>query len=465
MFINEVLERFAERSPAGVMIRATMENTISADFLDGVFEKTAQRQRLKELLFSSVVDLLGHVAIGNRKSVNDAYHADQERFTVSVAAVYQKIQKVETKVSREMVRQSACRMADVVRRLMPRHPPKLRGYETRIIDGSHLPATEHRLAALRMTRQGPLPGQSLVVLDPDLMLMTDVFPWEDGHSQERIILPQVLQTVKPRQLWIADRNFCTTDFLFGIAQAKAFFVIRQHATTLTYELEGVRRKIGRCPTGMLYEQKMRLKNRAGEMLLARRVTLVLDKPTRSGEAEIHVLTNLPLQDADAWKVADLYLMRWTVENAFEELGQAFNSEIKTLGYPKAALLSFCVAVLAYNCVSVVKAAIAAVPGGLEREKISGYYLAGEIAAAYYGMMIAVSPRLWKKEFGELTPAELAKRLKELAATIRPDRFRKNIHGPKKPRPSNRISGSKNHHISTARALAAYKAKKTLATKA
>jgi len=371
MFINGILDRFAERSPAGVMIRATMENTISADFLDGVFEKTAQRQRLKELLFSSVVDLLGHVAIGNRKSVNDAYLADKERFTVSLAAVYQKIQKVETKVSREMVRQSACRMAEVVRHLMPRHPPKLRGYEVRIIDGSHLPATEHRLAALRMTRQGPLPGQSLVVLDPDLMLMIDVFPWEDGHSQERIILPQVLQTVKPRQLWIADRNFCTTDFLFGIAREKAFFVIRQHATTLTYELEGVRRKIGRCPTGMLYEQKMRLKNPAGDMLLIRRVTLVLDKPTRSGETEIHILTNLPIQDADTWKVADLYLMRWTVENAFEELGQAFNSEIKTLGYPKAALLSFCVAVLAYNCISVVKTAIAAVPGGLERERISG----------------------------------------------------------------------------------------------
>jgi hypothetical protein len=356
-------------------------------------------------------------------------------------------------------------MADVVRHLMPRREPKLRGYEVRIVDGSHLPATEHRLAALRMTRQGPLPGQSLVVLDPDLMLMVDVFPWEDGHSQERIILPQVLQTVKPRQLWIADRNFCTTDFLFGITQQKAFFVIRQHATTLTYELEGVRRKIGRCPTGMLYEQKMRLKNPAGDMLLVRRVTLVLDKPTRSGETEIHILTNLLVQDADAWKVADLYLMRWTVENAFEELGQAFNSEIKTLGYPKAALLSFCVAVLAYNCISVVKTAIAAVPGGLEREKISGYYLAGEIAAAYYGMMIAVSPRLWKQQFGDLTPSELANRLKELAAKIRPDRFRKNAHGPKKPRPSNRTSGSTNHHISTARALTAYRAKKLHAMKA
>jgi IS4 transposase len=446
------------------MIRATMENTISAEVLDQVFETTAKRQRCKELLFSSVVDLLGLVAVGTRKSVNAAYFAQKERLTVSLEAVYQKMRKVEPEVSRAMVRQPAVRMAEVVRQLTPRRPPRLPGYTVRIIDGNHLPATEHRIAELRKTRQGPLPGHSLAVLDPDLMLIVDVFPCEDGHAQERSLLPQVQETVERKQLWIADRNFCTTDFLFGIAQRKAFFVIRQHASTLTYEFEGPRRKLGRCPTGMLYEQDLRLSNRRGETLLVRRVTVELDKPTRDGETEIHILTNLPAREADAWKVADLYLLRWSVENAFEELAQALHSEIKTLGYPKAALLSFCVAVLAFNIISVVKSAMAAVPGGPEREKISGYYLAEEIAAAYFGLMIAVSPRLWRSEFGVLTPAELSQRLKELAARIPAYRFRKNVRGPKKPRPK-RISGERNHHISTARVLANRKPHKLHSTKA
>ena len=89
----------------------------------------------------------------------------------------------------------------------------------KIIDGNHLAATEHRIEELRTIGSGPLPGLALVVLEPDRMLVSDVFPCEDGHAQERRILPQVLPTVEADDLWIADRNFCTTGFLFGIANA------------------------------------------------------------------------------------------------------------------------------------------------------------------------------------------------------------------------------------------------------
>jgi len=464
MFANEVLDRFAEQSPASVMVRATMENTVTPEVLEEVFESHAKRQRCRELLFSSVVDLLGLVAVGARKSVNDAYLAEEERFAVSLAAVYQKLQRVKTQVSRAMIRQTAERMTEVVNSLSRPRPCLLPHYRLRIIDGNHLPATEHRIAELRKTRQGPLPGHCLVILDPDLMLIVDVFPCEDGHAQERSLLPQVLDTVQSGDVWIGDRNFCTTDFLFGIDRRKGFFAIRQHRSTLTYELLGQRRKIGRCPTGMLYEQSMRLENRDGETLLVRRITLELDKPTRDGEKEIQILTNLLLQDADARVVADLYLRRWTVENAFQELGQALHSEIKTLAYPKAALLSFCIAMLAYNVISVVKTAMAAVPGGPPREAISGYYLAGEIAAAYHGMMIAVPSRVWQREFSNLATSALARILQDLAAKIRPHRFRKNVRGPKKPRPK-RISGARDHHISTARVLAKRRHQKPHAMKA
>jgi hypothetical protein len=98
MIFGTILERFVERSPACVMIRGTMENVVTPDVLDGIFEQTARRQYCRELLFSSVVDLLGLVATGARKSVNDAYRAEKERFTVSIAAVYDKLQGVEVEV-------------------------------------------------------------------------------------------------------------------------------------------------------------------------------------------------------------------------------------------------------------------------------------------------------------------------------------------------------------------------------
>ena len=450
---SEIFNRFATKSAVSVMFRGTLENAVTAELLDEVFAKTAKRQRCGELLFSSVVNLLAIVTTGSRKSVNEAYLARKEEFTVSVASVYNKLNGMETEVSRQMVRQTAMRMAEVVTQLAPRRPPMLAGYRTKILDGNHLAATEHRIEELRSIAAGPLPGHALVVLEPDRMLATDVFPCEDGHAQERSLLLQVLTTVEARDLWIADRNFCTTGFLFGIANQDAAFVIRQHKQNLTCELLGERHKIGRCPRGMIYEQQMQITDEAGKSRTIRRVTIELKELTRDGETEIHVLTNLPKTVANARSVADLYLHRWTVERAFHELDQAFNGEIKTLGYPGAALLSFCVALLAYNVTSVVKSALVATHGDkAKRETLSGYYLAGEVAATYNGMMIAIPEAEWTTHFALLDPAELARILKALAANVRPDRFRKNVRGPTKPAPK-RVYDKKHPHVSTARILA------------
>ena len=458
---TEILDRFVEQSPVSVMFRGTLENAVTPELLDEVFATTAKRQRPSELLFSALVDLLGLVVTRSRKSVNEAYRVKKEQLTVSVTAVYDKLQGVETEVSRQMVRQSASRMARVADRLGANRRSLLPGYCVKIIDGNHLAETEHRIQELRTIGSGPLPGQALVVLEPRRMLMTDVFPCEDGHAQERSLLPQVLSTVQANDLWIADRNFCTTDFMFGIAARRATFIIRQHRQTLRYELLGARRKIGRCATGTIYEQRMRLWDAEGNQKNVRRVTVKLKKPTRHGDTEVHLLTNLLARTADARAVADLYLRRWTVENAFQELGQALHSEINTLGYPKAALLCFCVAILAYNAISVMKSALAAVHGKqAERQSLSGYYLAGELAAAYHGMVIAVSADEWTRHFGSLSARELASILKTLAAKVRPDRFRKNLRGPKKPRPK-RTSGKRHPHVSTARILGQRKPQKRM----
>jgi predicted nucleic acid-binding Zn ribbon protein len=69
-----------------------------------------------------------------------------------------------------------------------------------------------------------------VVLDPELRMAIEVFPCEDGHTQEPSLCESVLQTVKADQLWIADRNMCTQGFLFGISTASSDFLIREHKT-------------------------------------------------------------------------------------------------------------------------------------------------------------------------------------------------------------------------------------------
>jgi hypothetical protein len=287
------------------------------------------------------------------------------------------------------------------------------------------------------------------------MLAIDVVLCEDGHAQERSRLDQVLQTVAKKDLWIADRNFCTTDFLFGIAHRGGSFLIRQHASTLCYTLVGKRKARGRIETGAVFEQKLRATNEAGEILFLRRVSVVLDQPTRDGDREIHLLTNLSAKKAHAEVIADLYRRRWTIETAFQELEATLNSEINTLGYPKAALFAFCVALVSYNVLSTVKAALRAVHGAdVISEEFSGYYLADEVRMSYRGMMRAIPKDEWV-ECQAMSPEELAAVLVRWARTVPLSEYRKSHRGPKKPQPK-KTSGAKIKHVATAKILKARK---------
>ena len=434
------------------MVRIVLETALPQGLLDEVFQRSAQKQYLRELLFSSLVGLMCQVVCGIRRSICEAYHQGAEKIAVSLTSVYNKLKGVEDAVSEAMVRAATGRLMPVVRLLANRRAPLLRGYDTRIVDGNHLPSTQHRLKVLRRTRSGPLPGQSLVVYDPALGMIVDVFVCQDAHAQERSLIPRVLAGMRAAQLWIADRNFCTTGMLFGIVKARAFFVIRQHASTLTWRALGKPRPCGRAVNGRLFEQKVELEDpQSGQKMTVRRVTLRLDRPTSKGEDEIDVLTNLPKKDATAAKVMELYRERWTIEQAFHELERELQSEIDTLGYPQAALFGFCVSLVAYNALQVVKAALAAAHGVEEAAKISGYYLGTEIASTYAGMMLAIEPRAWGV-FATVKPRQLATVLKELARSAELERYGKHRRGPKKPRPF-RTSGKRHKHVATARLLA------------
>ena len=75
MLLGEMFERFVEQSPVTVMVRGILEKVLVPEKLDELFEKTAKVQYSRELLFSSVVNLMSLVVCGIRPSVNAAYKA------------------------------------------------------------------------------------------------------------------------------------------------------------------------------------------------------------------------------------------------------------------------------------------------------------------------------------------------------------------------------------------------------
>lgn len=456
MLLGKVFEPFVQQRPICVMARGVLENILSPRRIDELFERTAERQYTRELMFSTVVDLMSQVVLGVQPSVHAAYQAQAERISVSDQAIYDKLDGVEPVVSAELVRDSARQAESLVRQLGATLPGLLPGYRVRILDGNHLSATEHRIEELRTTWSAPLPGHALVVLEQALMLASEVFLCEDGHAQERSLLDAVLRCVQPGDLWLADRNFCTIKFLFGIAGREACFAIRQHGSVRGTPL-GKRKSRGRSGTGRVYEQKLKLTNDDGQELIVRRITIQLDKPTRDGDSELHLLTNVPEQDASAVKLADIYRQRWTIETLFLELTETLTCEINTLGYPRAALFGFCLALMAYNAISILKAVLRSVHGRKKIEQeLSGYYVSLEIRQTYDGMMVAIPAKRWSI-FAELSVEQLAEALQELAGRVRLARYRKHPRGAKKP-PPKRTAYENGSHVSTAKILAKRKLK-------
>ena len=457
MIHSDIFQRFVKDSPVSVMAQALLENTLSPTTVDSLFEQHAEWQYTRNLLFSDIVSLMSLVVCGIRPSINSAFKKMAPYLGVTRKSVYNKIDRVETSTSAALVRHSGSTLAEIIDNLGGHNAPWLEGYRVRILDGSHLPGTEHRIKPLRLTRAAGLPGHSLVVFDPERSLVTDVVLCEDGHAQERSMTQNILEMVRPNDLWIKDRNFCTTGFLFGIARRSGFFVTRQHGSTLRCELVGERVSKGCCATGEVFEQAVRLSDGEGGTLLVRRITVELDRATRDGDRAIHILTNLPEAAADAVAVADLYRKRWTLETAFQELESSLNGEIDALGYPKAALFAFCLALVAYNMLSTVKAALRSVHGEkADDTKISGYDLAEEVAGTHRGMMIAVPKDEWVV-FHEMPPRAMSLFLKQVASAVRLSEFSKQSRGPKKPRPK-RQSGAKIKHVATSQLLEKARAK-------
>ena len=176
--------------------------------------------------------------MSSEPSVNAAFNRRRAKeLNVSRTALYDKLNGIENEVSAAWLRESSRQLSACIDEMGGQLPDWVKGYRVRILDGNCLAATDHRLKALRPYAAKPLPGKSLVVIDPARQLVSDVFLCADGHAQERSLFPAVLETVEPGDLWLADRNMGTLNFLFALNQAKAMFDSMPWHTVL----EGIRR--------------------------------------------------------------------------------------------------------------------------------------------------------------------------------------------------------------------------------
>jgi Transposase DDE domain len=313
-----------------------------------------------------------------------------------------------------------------------------------------LSGTDHRLEPLRDLGAAGLPGKLLAIYEPVSGLIREVVLEEDGHAQERSLLDRI--AIEAGRLWIMDRNFCVRTFLFRIQRTRAFFLVRRHAQNLPFqELTPLDAK-GRCATGSVLEQTIAVQDTEfpGVVHRLRRIVLRLDQPTREGESEIVLVTNLP-EEVSALACCDAYRGRWQIERHFQALTDLLHGEVPSLGYPRAALFAFSMSAVAGNALAVLKGNLRAAHGEEMAGEVSNFELVDQAAEVYPGMMIAVPPEHWA--WVRRSPAgAIAGVLNHLAARMPVERMLRTRRGPKKARTQPKQSGAVDRHVATKKLL-------------
>lgn len=454
---SRVFARFKQKSAITVMAQLGLARVLDAKWIDELFEQHSTSQYTRELLFSTTVDLMSLVSLGLSPSIHAAAKSMEQELNVSMQSVYNKLNGIEAPVVRAFVSGSAERLVPVVQALEPKRMATVKGFRLRIVDGNHLAASEKRLKVLRNFRGAALPGQSLVVYDPDLSLVLDVLPCEDAHTQERLLMQAILTKAAAGDLWLGDRNLCTAPIILGVIERGSHFLLREHAANPNPDVLTPLRLMGRIETGTVYQQTVSIEDEQGVTHRLRRIEVRLKTPTEDGERIIRLLTNVPASQLSAQKLARLYRRRWKIEMMFQRLESVLQSEIKTLGQPRAALFAFGVSVLAYNVLSMLLTAVRVQHANTladQELELSPYYIAIEIRANYAGMMIATEDKDWK-HYESLNTKEFAKTLLALAANINPRRLRSHPRKPKLAKKKGYVSRrAAQRHVATSRVIKA-----------
>jgi hypothetical protein len=432
------------------MTRIALDWIIDVPVLNQLFQETALAQYTREWALEHFVQVMLDVTCGFRPSLHAAFRRRQLELIASLSSFYRKLNRLELAIPVAIVRHTAGRARELIVAAGAVMPELIPGYASRVLDGNALSGTEHRIEPLRDLGAAGLPGKALAIYEPASGLILEVVLEENGHAQERSLLDPI--AIEAGQLWIMDRNFCVRTFLFRIQRTGAFFLVRRHAQNLPFqELTPLEAK-GRCATGLVFEQAIAVDDPEfpGVVHRLRRIVLQLDQPTREGDTEIVLVTNLPAE-VSAIACCDAYRGRWRIENHFQILTDLLHCEVPSLGYPRAALFAFSMSVVSGNALAVLKGNLRVVHGEEMARELSNFEWVDQAAEVYPGMMIAVPPEHW--DWVRRSPAGVvAGVLNELAAKVPVERMLRKRRGPKKARTQGKQSGAVDRQVATQKLL-------------
>lgn len=88
MNFSPILQRFMEKAPIPVMVQALLERVLNPENLNACFDRAIDKQYTRELLFSSLFNLMSLTVTKVFPSINSAYQSSKDDIGVSITSVY-----------------------------------------------------------------------------------------------------------------------------------------------------------------------------------------------------------------------------------------------------------------------------------------------------------------------------------------------------------------------------------------
>ncbi len=361
-FAAEVLNRL----PLAEAFYTVWGHIASDAVLDDLFDRHRGRCYQDQLTFPELVrvlaDALTRYQGRGRGAILDAVQRHQ--ISCQVRAVYGKLARLPLPLAEAFLTALTQRL----RPLFPAAsrpaamPASLDGLSVVVVDGKKIKRVAKRLLPTRNQPGKLYGGKLLVAYLPAEGVAVALAADGDGEANDIRSVPALLPTVRevvtgPR-LWVADRQFRDLIQPRRFADDADHFVVRYGHNTSFHADPGRTPTDGTDADGRAVRQEWGWLGAEGQgerRLYVRRVTLV-----RPGDEDVAVVTDL--LDEQRYPAPDLlavYLTRWQIENAFQQITEVFHLQRLIGCRPPATVFQASLCLVLFNVLQLVRGSITA----------------------------------------------------------------------------------------------------------
>ena len=365
-----------------------------------------------------------------------------DELPVTLEAVYGKLRRVPTAVSRALFAEGARRLAEVASGAVDPLPACLQAMEVLAFDGKQIKHVKKRLKPLRNLWGKLGGGKLLVVQDVATHAAVAFEAAEDGLASENTLMDAAVARVRTRpsdrpRLWIGDRAFGNLVEATRFAEAGESFLLRYHPkTSFTHDSSRVERK-GKTADGLAWREEWGWygAENDGRRRLVRRIHLATGKTNAKRKAD-HFSVVTDLLDADAYPAAELlaaYRRRWGIETLFQEVTEVFHLNQLVGTTPQAMIFQASMVLLFSNALRVLTGYLAQSQKRLPNT-VSTELVFKDVVAQLTAFAIFVEVASLGALLPPMTAEELREWLAERLSKVWTSRWAKQKTVKRKPKP-------------------------------